>query len=449
MINNDKRKQVIRIWTSYIANNNANLDTNGNVYDDIDRKRLEAIETLKMIVGDLLVDRIDLAEFKTDIDSFNKKNNLWGFTSIKGQMFFNLLVKTADDQNESELTSILKKGVSEPKNLADALNKIGLLDKYVSEIFNKAPDKRKVPNPGSIGYFLSYFWQTHDYEKWPIMYSSLIVSYTDLGLWDELAAPKDAYRKFYELNESVKNILSKHTGRTINNWEAEHAFWNFRTVTAYPKTEKPKGTTAVIEEKEELMISTLKSASFSIYDYIPPVTAKLIELGGKAETNNTTKGHEFEKVSAEVFKQLGFYVQPYGQGTGREPDFIAIHKEDNVAFIVDAKAYTNGYSMGASDERAIKEYIAHYCPKLAKDGIKKVGFIIISNDFKSNLDDFVNDVTWNTPIKRFSLLTSDALLHLLAYKMKDQISPSEIVASLITFKNVITKEDVIQKFDDV
>src|SRR5690606_8949907 len=114
MINNDKRKQVIRIWTSYIANNNANLDTNGNVYDDIDRKRLEAIETLKMIVGDFLVDRIDLAEFKTDIDSFNKKNNLWGFTSIKGQMFFNLLVKTADDQNESELTSILKKGVSEP-----------------------------------------------------------------------------------------------------------------------------------------------------------------------------------------------------------------------------------------------------------------------------------------------------------------------------------------------
>jgi len=449
MITEDKKKQIITIWENYIADNKTVLDTKGNVYDDIDGKRLEAIETLKMIIDDFLVDRIDLAEFKTDIDSFNKKNNLWGFTSIKGQMFFNLLVKTVGDQSETELISILKEGVAEPRNLTDALNKIGSLDAYVSKIFNKATDKRKAPNPGSIGYFLSYFWQVHDYRKWPIMYSSLIVSYTDIGLWAELLNPKEAYRRFYELNEGVKDTLSKHTGRVINNWEAEHAFWNFRTITAYPKTEKPKGTTVIVEEKEELIISTLKVASFSIYDYIPPLTAKLIELGNKSETSSASKGYEFEKVSGEAFKQLGFYVQHYGQGTGREPDFIAIHKEDNVAFIVDAKGYGNGYSMGTSDERAIKEYISHHCPKLEKEGIKKIGFIIVSNDFKSDFEDFVNDVTWNTSIKRFLLLTSDALLHLLAYKMKDQILLSEIVTSLITFKNIATKENVIQRFDDV
>lgn len=49
-------------------------------------------------------------------------------------------------------------------------------------------------------------------------------------------------------------------------------------------------------------------------------------------------------------KQLGFAVQYLGQGTGREPDLIAIHKE-NGGFTVDAKAYANGYMMEASDER--------------------------------------------------------------------------------------------------
>ncbi|AQY23072.1 hypothetical protein AB406_2134 [Riemerella anatipestifer] len=31
------------------------------------------------------------------------------------------------------------------------------------------------------------------------------------------------------------------------------------------------------------------------------------------------------------------------------------------------------------DDRAIKEYINYYCPKLNNDGYKKVGFIIVSN----------------------------------------------------------------------
>ena len=452
MITEDKKQQITSIWNKYIADNKTVLDTKGNAYDNIDERRIEAIEELQMIVDDFLVGGIDLAEFKTDIDSFNKKNNFWGFTSIKGQMFFNLLVKTTSDGDEDEetLTLILKDGVSEPENLTDALRKIEALDKYVSKIFNKAPDKRKAPNPGSISYFLSYFWQIHNYQKWPIMYSSLIVSFTEMDLWIDQPNPKEAYKKFYELNESVKDILSAHVGKPINNWDAEHAFWSFRTITAYPKPpSKPEGTTIVVEEKEELLISTLKTASFSIYDYIPPLTSKLIELGNNSETSAAAKGHHFERLSGEAFKQLGFEVRLLGQGTGREPDFIAIHAEDNVAFIVDAKAYGNGYGMTAGDERAIKEYISNYCPKLQKEGIKKVGFVIISNDFKAEFEDFINDITWNTPVKRFLLLTSEALLHLLAYKMKDQISLLEIVTALVSFKNIIRKEDIIQKFDDV
>ena len=55
---------------------------------------------------------------------------------------------------------------------------------------------------------------------------------------------------------------------------------------------------------------------------------------------------------------------------------------------------------------------------------KKIGFIIVSNSFKSNFDNFINEVTWTTDIKRFILLTSEALLYLLAYKTKDQFNIS-------------------------
>lgn len=450
MIPENIQNQIISIWNKYIDENKAVLDTKGVPYDDIDGKRLEAIEILKIIIQDFLTDKIDIAEFKLDIDSFNKQNNFWGFTSIKGQMFFNLLLKTSEGEGKLEkLTVLLKQCVTQPKDLSDALNKIEALDKYVSAIFNTASDKRRAPNPGSIGYFLSYFWQIHDHQQWPIMYSSMIVSFTDIGLWENPKSHKEAYKEFYNLNEEVKLILSKHVGNSISNWEAEHAFWNFRTVTAYPKKEKLVKPLDQIDVIVDNPVSALMQASFDIYDYVPRITANLIELGMDTENSSSGKGSKYEKAVCEAFRQLGFAVQPLGQGAGREPDLIAIHKEDHVAFIIDAKAYSNGYMMGAADERAIKEYINHYCPKLKKDGIQRIGFIIVSNGFKSSFDGFINDVTWRTDIKRFILLSSDALLHLLAYRIKDQKDLSEIVEAFISLGKTITAQDIIQRFDDI
>lgn len=451
MIQDTHKHNILAIWDKYVADNKKVLDAKGNDLKDIDSKRTEAIDTLKIIVNDFIAGTIDIAEFKTDIDSFNKKNNFWGFTSIKGQMFFNLLLKTCDtDDQYQKLSKLLKQCVSEPKDLPDALIKIEALDKYVSAIFHKAPDKRKAPNPGSVSYFLSYFWQIHNSQVWPVMYSSMIVSFTDIGLWQEPKSQKEGYETFFNLNEEIKQILSQHTGRNITNWEAEHSFWNFRTVKgSTPKKDAPTKEAKQTEVTKDAPISALAEASFDIYDYVPRVIANLIDLGKETEASGSAKGSKYEKAVCEVFKQLGFAVQQLGQGTGREPDLIAIHKEENVAFIVDAKAYANGYMMGAADERAIKEYINHYCPKLKKDGIQRIGFIIVSNSFKSNFEEYINDVTWRTDIKRFVLVSSDALLHLLAYRVKDQKPLSEVVEAIISLGNTISAQDIIQLFDDI
>ena len=207
MIRENTKDEIIAIWDNYVADNKKVHDARGNDLGDIDNNRLDAIKILQTIIADFLNDRLALGAFKTDIDSYNKQHNLWGFTAVKGQMFFNQLTKYSD-ANPDSLTQLLKAVLHEPADLKDALNKIEKLEKYCATIFAKAKDKRKAPNPKSVGYFLSYFWQIHNHEKWPVLYSSIILSFTDIGLWAEPSSQKEGYDNFYNLNEEVKEIYS-------------------------------------------------------------------------------------------------------------------------------------------------------------------------------------------------------------------------------------------------
>src|SRR5216683_10172 len=68
---------------------------------EIDKNRVEIIETeLKPLLSNYLVGKVALPDFKSKIDSINKRNELWGFKGAKGQLFFNLMVNVADDVEE-------------------------------------------------------------------------------------------------------------------------------------------------------------------------------------------------------------------------------------------------------------------------------------------------------------------------------------------------------------
>ena len=358
-------------------------------------------------------------------------------------MFFNQLVKS-NEQSIDKLTSLIKITIGKPLDLKDALLKIDQLEKHCLNIFTKAKDKRKVPNPGSVGYFLSYFWQIHDYQSWPIMYTSLTNAFQELEIWEEKSSQCEAYEYFFILNDEIKSILKSYSKKDISNWDAEHAFWKFKGNPNKPVAKKKEPIVATEQEELKLRIT----ANFKLSDYLIPKVSKLVELGNETEKSASTKGSEYEKLVAEIFKQLDFEVEILGQGTGRNPDAIIKFREENTAFLVDAKAYSNGYSLGI-DDRAIKEYINFYCPKLQKGGYKKIGFIIVCNSFKSNFDSFINEITWNTDIKRFILLTSEALLFLLAYKTKDRLSLSTMIESIIGLGNPVTYQDIIEEFDDI
>ncbi len=450
MIGTDKIEKVKKVWDEYINSDQVVLDTKGNELPNIDELRIEAIESLKEIIQQFQKGDLSLGEFKTSIDSFNKRNNLWGFTAIKGQFFFNQLTKNLDDAGIEKVKEMLKETISEPKDIKNALTKIEKLEKYCQNLYLKAKDKRLVPNPKSVGYFLSYFWQVADNEKWPIYYTASIQALEEIGLWKENPIQKDNYEQFYTLNEEIKTILSDYSKKKISNWDVEHSFWHLRgnpnkkTENKKIKPSKVKGQEKKKEEEKNLIVS----ASFDLSDYIIPKVSKLVELGNSTDKSATQKGYEFEKIVAEVFEQLDFEVETLGQGTGRNPDAIIKFREENTAFLVDAKAYNSGYSLG-TDDRAIREYINHYSPKLQKSGYKKIGFIIVSNEFKTNFDNFINEITWNTDIKRFILLTSEALLYLLAFKTKNKLNLTTIIESIIGFGNPVTAKNIIDEFDDV
>ena len=425
MLSTAATSQIITIWKNYLESNRVVFDTKGKRIDEIDGRRISAIKDLKQIIQGFMDGKINVSEFKTTIDSYNKKNNLWGFTATKGQMFFNQILK-CDDKEIPRVTEILRLVIAEPKDLNEALSKISTLEKYTSDRFKQADDKRKSPNPKSTSYFLSYFWQIADNEKWPIAYTSIINAFTKLELWNEPVSQREAYQEFFRLNEEVKAVISKHTDKSISNWDTEHAFWGFvgKPIVIYKKTK-----TSLAEESQEVEDTQEIQANFDLFDYVVPKVATLIKLGEEDTKSSSQKGSEFEKMVCDVFKLLDFDVEVFGQGTGRNPDAIVRHRKENIAFIVDAKAYSKGYSL-RTDDRAIKEYINYHCPKLQDDGYRKIGFIIVSNSFRDDLSSFVSDVTWNTDIKRLILLTSDALLHLLAYKTRDKLVISDIISCL-------------------
>lgn len=457
MLSKNASNKVIEIWNDYIKQNRRVVDTKGNNIPDIDAQRRDAIVDLSKIIKDFLNGSSNVHEFKTQIDSYNKRNNLWGFTATKGQMFFNQLVKN-NEKDIDELTEILRFSISEPANINQSLKKIDKLEKFARSRFNKASDKRKVANPGSTGYFLSYFWQISNFKKWPVAYTSLIRAYQELELWKDFDTQVQEYQYFYELNDSIKELISKRIGTEINNWEAEHAFWNFKGNPNSSEVSKSKSTSPkIITHKESLKTNDdIKgeddevqiTAGFELTDYVIPKVAGLVQLGSDTELSSSSKGSAFENMVNDIFNLLDFEVKNLGQGSGRNPDGIIKYREGNTAFIIDAKAYSKGYKMGL-DDRAIKEYINHHSPKLQKDGYMKIGFIIVSNSFASNLDEFVNDITWNTPIKRFILLTSEALLYLLAYKTKDRLYLDQIIESLVQLGNPIEASDIISKFEDI
>ena len=195
---------------------------------DGDRERVELIDgQLKPLVEAYLAGTVPLDEFKSKIDGINKRHERWGFKGIKGQMFFNMVVNVAHDAAECDQE--IKAAIVAPTSEDMARSRIRTFASYVRRIGDAHVEgggsKQGRPKPGSIPFFMSYFWQIQDRRTWPVYYTNSVNTMIDLNLWQPTEDLAEDYITYKHLNEELAEAFTKASGRPFDLYGVEHVFW--------------------------------------------------------------------------------------------------------------------------------------------------------------------------------------------------------------------------------
>lgn len=438
MLNDQQKNKALLVWENYKKSNKEFKNANQIIsQSEIDKERNKVIPICNNFINSYLSNKLTLEVFKIEIDGLNKKNRLWGFKGINGQMYFNMLYNSSIGAGLlDKLDNILKESIIMPNNITEAKNKIDILSKFSDSLTDYASDKRSAPRTGSCLFFITYFWQIQDKDKWPIYYKSMIDVLQDLDLWSASGEYSKDYEDFYNLNIEFITIFDKN----LKYWDIEHAFW----IWAQKNDESSSIIIDKIKHNDNLKLELLPSS------YIPPVvsTIPLLALNSKeiemlCEKSGISISKAFEERINMLFKMLGYKVENLGQGYGRVPDGIAICSEYHYALIFDAKARENGYSLG-TDDRSIKEYIFEEADKLKKNGIKNIYFLVISSFFKGEFEDIIRSIKMETEIRELIFIEASSLLIILEQKLRNpdlDLGPKG-VQSLFAQSGILTNSDV-------
>ncbi|WP_418286776.1 hypothetical protein [Halorubrum sp. DTA46] len=166
-------QQLVRAWDAFKENDYRMKDSQGKVVtmEEADQRREDRLPVLRELIEDFLSEDLPLGEFKTEIDGQNKRFPYWGFKGMNGMMFFNMIYSSAGEERWDELGDLLRNIIQTPTDKTEAKAKIRSLQGFVERLRNEVEDLRTAPRPGSIPYFLSYFWQVQDPERYPIYYT--------------------------------------------------------------------------------------------------------------------------------------------------------------------------------------------------------------------------------------------------------------------------------------
>ena len=114
LLDDDQQRRAIEAMEEYLsAVEGGSEQSLVGFYVDFDARREKLIEEkLKPLVESFLGGGVPLAEFRSVVDSTNKRHELWGFKGIKGQMFFDMLLNTCDDRSgrDQELRTAIGPG---------------------------------------------------------------------------------------------------------------------------------------------------------------------------------------------------------------------------------------------------------------------------------------------------------------------------------------------------
>lgn len=420
----------------------------------LDEERIRVIiEELRPLLSKYLAGNVGLEEFKSRIDSINKRNSYWGFKGIKGQMFFNLIVKVAQDPDECDKE--LKAAIKIPDNEKTALSRIEKFVSYVKRIsqdwVETGNDKRGCPKISSVPFFLSYFWQIQDYETWPVYYTNSVQTINDINLWTETGEFGTDYITFKQIHEELVKVFTESSGKSFNLYTVEHVFW-YKSGRQFKEnlTGKQTNTETPVADITEPVLS--EKGGKLPESYVPPIISILprIAINDKdlieaARNSATTLERAFEKFIDAAFTILGYQTKFLGQGKGRVPDGVAIANDENYAIIWDAKIRADNYNMG-TDDRTIREYISSQSRELKrKQHLRNIYYLIISSKFTDDFEDSIRLIKMETDVNEVVLVEVEAIVEMVDAKLRSPLDVtlgSDGFQQLFAISGILTGENV-------
>ncbi|UIO99878.1 hypothetical protein Hbl1158_00455 [Halobaculum sp. CBA1158] len=381
-------------------------------YDDHNRTRDEvAEENLGPLIDEFLNGEVDIVEFRNRNNGLNKQHPLWGFDGFVGGMHFNKLLKAVPD--ESELEQKLRDVIQPPESDAEAHETIDAFAEYTQRL--KENDLDSDPFPKSTIFFLSYFWHIQQPGEWPLYYPTTEQYLKEVGLFEMEESYGASYVDFIETMDDLREEASTWLEAPVEYRDVSNAiYWHEEWDESEIEEEETSGET----EERDTFVDVDKP-------YLPPVVADLDEVAaGTDEAVNryapveTDLAVVFEKKCGRLFEMLGFDTEILGQGSGRNPDGIAIAVRNDYAVIYDAKKREDGYRIGR-DDRTIREYIEAHTRRLRDQGKRHIYFAIVSSSFRDTEESTLRDLRTNTDIDNIVLLKAGVLQELLRIRLEE------------------------------
>jgi hypothetical protein len=429
---------------------------------ELDARRLQLIsQTLKPLVARYLDGDVSTADFKRQIDGLNKRNPLWGFSGIKGQMFFNMLTKTAHEA--SGLDTQLRSAMRVPQDDLAAHVNLGNFCDFVAKVGERfieaGGDSYNKPKPSSVPYFLSYFWQIQLPNVWPVYYTNTVQMIEKMNLWRATGNLADDYIAYKRLHESLQELFSRVAGRSMSFYDVEHVFW-FKSgkllaaTTTQSTMERGSQLTNTVDVRAPTTAAEPVGVQFLPDSYVPPIVSIIPNLAMNGTTfqdaarkSGTTIERALEKSINAAFTVLGYETQLLGQGAGRVPDGQAIAVDESYALLWDAKVRAEGYRMG-TDDRAIRQYIDTQSRALKRArGLRNIYYLIISSQFVDEFDDLIRSLKMETNVNEVCLVEADALVTIVDQKLRMPLSVSlgpDGLQRLFSSSGIVSVDDVLE-----
>lgn len=417
-------QQITRIWDAFADAGFVYVSDSGErrTMEDTRAKRNERLPVRQELLQEFLDGELDVTTFKKRMASEVGSHKLWGFSGFSGQMFFNMLVSSADPDDDTDTATLLREVLAAPDGREAAVAKIRKLEEYVTELKARAEDPNSAPSAGFIPYFVSYFWQLQGPDTYPIYYKSIRRVFSDLAIWEPSGDLAEDYVEFWELNGEIREILESHTDDDIHLWTIERLclYWPNRSEIEESETAQEH------EQSSDDKTTELPETRALPDSYIPPIVSVLPDLAQNTQemqeiADETGQAVEilFEDRLAKCLRMLGYNVDERGQGSGRNPDGIATARRHNYAIVYDAKVRQDGYRFSTGDERQFRDYIDAEVRRLDSQGFRNVYFAVFSSAYDTERPDAVRRLKIDTDIQEVRLIEADALLGLLETRLRD------------------------------